>query len=90
MSVLFNKGHLYSNISRLFCTKVKNFSAACVCYLIQTVRKEVSVLENQRNTHDSILYLKQNKTKQTKLTVVNFRSYFILFALQNHLLVYLK
>ena len=60
------------------------------CYLIQTVRKELSVLENERNTHDSILYLKQNKTKQTKLTVVNFRSYFILFALQNHLLVYLK
>lgn len=55
-----------------------------------TVRKEVSVLENERNTHDSILYLKQNKTKQTKLTVVNFRSYFILFALQNHLLIYLK
>lgn len=90
MSVLFNKGHLYSNISRLFCTKVKNVSAACFCYLIQTVRKEVSVLENERNTHDSILYLKQNKTKQTKLTVVNFRSYFILFALQNHLLIYLK
>ena len=60
------------------------------CYLIQTVRKELSVLENERNTHDSILYLKQNKTKQTKLTVVNFRSYFILFALQNHLLIYLK
>ena len=90
MSVLFNKGHLYSNISRLFCTKVKNFFRDMFCYLIQTVRKELSVLENERNTHDSILYLKQNKTKQTKLTVVNFRSYFILFALQNHLLVYLK
>lgn len=92
MSVLFNKGHLYSSFSRLFCTKVKNFSAACFFYLIQTVRKEVSVLENERNTHDSILYLKQNKTKQSKpkLTVVNFRSYFILFALQNHLLIYLE
>ena len=64
MSVLFNKGHFYSNISRFFCTKVKNFSAACFCYLIQTVRKEVSVLENERNTHDSILYLKQNKANK--------------------------
>ena len=67
-----------------------SFFRGLFCYLIQTVRKEVSVLENERNTHDSILYLKQNKTKQTKLTVVNFRSYFILFALRNHLLIYLK